>query len=333
MIEWLAKPAARAALGLVVVVLAFWWALPTFASYTEVWPEVRNVAKSSGVVTASLIAVGLANLLAPSTSQVAALPGLRFRDAVVIDWITSAATNVVPAGTAVALGITVSAYRSIGLTPGAITRSIVVTGLWDTFVKLGMPLVAIICLATQRPISPTLLQAAVLGAILFAVAAGLLAVVLSGPSVTVQVGRVLESIPVIGTIGSQTWSERLSELRQETVSLLAHRWTGLTFWTLAGHLNLYLLLVVCVRAVGIERSVLGWAPVLAAFAFGRLVTALPITPGGLGVMEVGLTGALATVGDASEAGIVASVLLFRFLTFALPIPLGALSWVGWTLRR
>ncbi len=331
--NWIGKPSIRAVAGLAVVVLAFFWALPSFASYADVWPQLRTIGEGPTSTLAALGIVGIANLLAPSTAQVAALPKLRFRDAVVTDWITSATTNVVPAGTAVALGLNVSMYRSLGLKPGAITRSIVVTGLWDTFVKLGMPLLAIVWLATQRPISPTLLQASLIGAILFVIAATLLTVVLAGPSVTATIGRGLERIPVVGSFGSQTWSERLSELRVETVSLLADRWAALTFSTLAGHFNLYLLLVVCVRIVGIERSVLGWAPILAAFAFGRLVTALPITPGGLGVMEVGLTGALAAVGDGPEATIVAAVLLFRFATFIVPIPLGALSWIWWTTRR
>ena len=72
------------------------------------------------------------------------------------------------------------------------------------------------------------------------------------------------------------------------------------------------------------------AAILAALAFGRLVTALPLTPGGLGVMEVGLTSALLAVGDADQSAVVAAVLLFRFFTFALPIPLGALMWLFWT---
>ena len=87
------------------------------------------------------------------------------------------------------------------------------------------------------------------------------------------------------------------------------------------------------RAVGIEQSDLGWAPILAAFAFGRLVTVVPITPGGLGLVEVGLTGALGAVGDASTAAVVAAVLLFRLLTYALPLPLGVAGLLLWNSNR
>lgn len=301
------------------------WALPRFADYGEVWDQLQSIEQS---VVPPLLLIGAANLIAPSTAQCAAIPGLRLRHAVAVDWVTSTVTNLVPGGSAIAIGLTWKMYRSLRLTTEAITRSIVVTGVFDAFVKLGTPLVAIAWLATQRPVSFTLVQAAILGAVLFAVAGGLLAVVLSGPGTARRVGRLVERVRFAGS----GWQAKLDELRRETVSLLADRWHHLTIWTIAGHANLYLLLVLCLRAVGVERSVLGWAPILAAFAFGRLVTAIPITPGGLGVMEVGLIGALGTVGDAAEASLVAAVLLFRFATFVLPIPLGVASWIWWSLR-
>lgn len=320
------SPLVQATVGLAVVAVAFVWALPRFAAYDQVWAQLTSL---EGATIPALVIVGAANLVAPSTSQKAALPGLRLGQAVTTDWATTTVTNLLPGGSALAIGLTWSMYRSFRLTTEAIARSVVVTGVWDAFVKLGTPLVAIAWLATQRPVGFVLIQAAVIGALLFAVAAGLLAVVLSGPATAAALGRRLDALPLLG----DGWPNRLEDLRTETVSLLAGRWRSLTLWTIAGHLNLYVLLVICLRATGVERSVLGWAPVLAAFAFGRLVTAIPITPGGLGVMELGLVSALGAVGDAPEASVVAAVLLFRFLTFALPIPLGIISWLWWTTTR
>ncbi len=324
--DGLAEPRVRAIIGLAVVVAVFVWALPQFADYRQVWDRLADVDRT---LLPLLAVVGAANLVAPSTSQVAALPGLRLRQAVVTDWATTTVTNLVPGGSAVAIALTWSMYRSFGLAGDAIARSIIVTGVWDTCIKLGTPLIAVAWLATQRPVGPALVQAAILGAVLFGIASGLLAVVLAGPGTARRLGRLVDRLPATGT----GWPARLDELRAGTVSLLSGRWRALTFWTVAGHVNLYLLLVICLRAVGVDRSVLGWAPILAALAFGRLVTAVPLTPGGLGVMELGLVGALSAVGPAPEDSVVAGVLLFRFLTFALPIPLGALSWLWWSVNR
>jgi len=320
------SPLLRALLGLVVIGVAFFWALPAFASYQEVWQRLGEI---SPTYTALLAIVGAANLLAPAATQRAALPGLRFGGSVATDWTTSAITNTVPAGSAMALGVTWSMYRSFGLGNGPIARSIVVTGVWDTFVKFGTPLLALVWLSTERPVSPGLVQAALVGAALFVVVVGLGAVLLAEPQTVDRIGRGLDRTPLIG----DGWPARLSSLRDETLDLLRQRWAPLTFWTLAGHANLYLLLLVCLRAVGVTDDQATAAAVLAAFAFGRLITAVPLTPGGLGVMEVGLTGALSAVSTADEATVLAAVLLFRFMTFALPIPLGLISWLLWTSGR
>lgn len=317
------RPWFQGLVGAAVVAVAFAWALPRFADYAEVGDQLRSLDR--GVVPL-LVLVAAVNLVAPSLSQLAALPGLRLRHAVAVDWVTSTVTNLVPGGSAIAVGLTWSMYRSLSLATGAIARSVVVTGVWDALVKLGTPLPAVLWLATQRPVGPVLIQAAAIGGVLFVVSVGLGAAVLTGPGAATAGGRLLDRLPLLG----RGWPARLDAMRSDTIGLLGERGSALTLATVAGHANLYLLLVVCLRAVGIERDVLGLAPILAAFAFGRLVTALPLTPGGLGVLEVGLVGALVAAGDAPEASVVAGVLLFRFCSFALPLPLGLASWLWWT---
>ncbi len=277
--------------------------------------------------------VAAANLVAPSLSQVAALPGLRLRHAVLVDWTTTTVTNLIPGGSALAVGLTWSMYRSLGLARAAIARSVVVTGVLDTLVKLAAPILAVLWVAGDRPVGPGLVQAAVAGALLAVVAVGLAVVVLAGTGAARRIGAVLDRVPVL----DRGWPERLDRLRADTVGLLGERGWALTVWTVAGHANLYLLLVVCLQAVGVERSVLGWAAVSVAFAFGRLVTAIPVSPGGIGVMELGLVGALTAVADdpagGQGAGVVAAVLIFRFLSFFLPLPLGLAGWWWWTGHR
>ena len=88
-------------------------------------------------------------------------------------------------------------------------------------------------------------------------------------------------------------------------------------------------------ASGFSESEVGWAEILAVFAFTRLVTAIPLTPGGLGVVELALTSGLVAAGGNCEE-VVAAVLVYRFLTYVPPIPLGIISYVFWrrnTSRR
>jgi uncharacterized protein (TIRG00374 family) len=91
-----------------------------------------------------------------------------------------------------------------------------------------------------------------------------------------------------------------------------------------------LVLLACLRGVGLSQAQVPWQTSLAAFAFVRLLTALPITPGGLGITELGLVGTLAAgVSPGVGAQVTAAVLLYRAVTYLPPIPLGAAAYLMW----
>jgi uncharacterized membrane protein YbhN (UPF0104 family) len=108
----------------------------------------------------------------------------------------------------------------------------------------------------------------------------------------------------------------------------------LTITSILSHTSLYIVLLVALRNVGVTQDDLSWIAALAAFAFVRLVSALPVTPGGVGVVELGYA-AVMTIGmdDATSAKVVAAILLFRAITYALPVPLGAGSYLVWRGNR
>jgi uncharacterized protein (TIRG00374 family) len=53
---------------------------------------------------------------------------------------------------------------------------------------------------------------------------------------------------------------------------------------------------------------------------------VPITPGGLGIVEAGMTGTLALAGVPAGAAAVA-VLAYRLASYWLPLPAGAIAWL------
>ncbi|RPI25469.1 MAG: UPF0104 family protein, partial [Actinobacteria bacterium] len=130
------------------------------------------------------------------------------------------------------------------------------------------------------------------------------------------------------------WEDRSARFRSETIGLLRHRWISLTVFSLISHLSLYLVLLATLRNVGVSQDELSWIAVLAAFSVVRLISALPITPGGVGVVELGYAAAM-TIGldEATKAQVVAAILVFRAITYLLPIPLGAASYLVWRGNR
>ena len=70
-----------------------------------------------------------------------------------------------------------------------------------------------------------------------------------------------------------------------------------------------------------------WRGLLVAYAAAQVVANLPVTPGGLGVVEGSLTVALVAFGG-STAQTVAGVLLYRIISFWVVVPVGWCAWLG-----
>ena len=96
---------------------------------------------------------------------------------------------------------------------------------------------------------------------------------------------------------------------------------------------MWLVLLACLRGTGLSQAQVPWQTSLAAFAFVRLLTMLPVTPGGIGITELGLVGILAAgAGHRASAQVTAAVLLYRAVTYLPPIPLGAARLPGVAAR-
>jgi len=330
------KRIVQALISLAIVVGIFVGVLPRFASYSDVWDTIRAM---TGLELVGLLVVGVWNIVTYWFVMVAVLPGLRFREAAVVNQASTAVANTLPGGGAIGVGVTYAMYTSWGFGTGEIALSALVSGIWNNFAKLGMPVVALAMLAVSGDVNATRLIAA---------GAGIVALVVT----VVGFGLVLKSDGLARTIGARLgrtvsrmrawirrepvgdWAEAAAGFRRDTVGLLRTRWLALSAATLISHLSLFVVLWLTLRNVVPGTVPLSAVQVFAAFAFVRLISALPLTPGGLGVVELGYTAAL-TIGlsQVAEADIVAAVLLFRAITFFMPIPLGALSYVFWRRNR
>jgi len=322
----------RLLLAVVVIAVVYLWLLPKLVDVSQVWATLRAM---TWLELATLLVAAVWNLFSYMLPQLAALPGLSLGQAALESHTSTAVGNLLPAGQAVGLGVTYRFYTSYGFGGGPITLSLLVQGVWNNFVKLGMPVVALGLLVASGDGAGGLATAAVVGLVVLVLAIAGFAFGLSGERRAARLGRALASVAeavrrVVRRPGRPDWERGAVAFRAEAITLLRGRWHWLTASTLVSHLSLFLVLLLALRHVGVSESEVSWVEALAAFALVRLLSAFPLTPGGLGVVELGLAAALVLAGG-EEAPVVAAVLVFRVLTFLLPIPIGALTW--WLWRR
>ncbi|HZE04805.1 MAG TPA: YbhN family protein [Solirubrobacteraceae bacterium] len=85
----------------------------------------------------------------------------------------------------------------------------------------------------------------------------------------------------------------------------------------------YLALVCCLAAVGARPHP---SLVLLAYIAGALLALIPVTPGGLGFVEAGLTGMLTAAGVSAQHALV-STLAYRVVSFWVPLPAGGIAYL------
>jgi uncharacterized membrane protein YbhN (UPF0104 family) len=115
--------------------------------------------------------------------------------------------------------------------------------------------------------------------------------------------------------------------RDQVRRTLGERWKMAVVASVGKSLFDYLALVATLYAVDAKPDP---ALVLLAYVAGSLLGMVPLTPGGLGFVEAGLTGTLVLAGvDAGAAA--AATLAYRLVSFWLPLPAGGVAY--WLFGR
>jgi len=314
----------------VIVVVVFVFVLPRIADYRDVWDVVRELGWQEAVVLAAFTILNLATFAPP---WMAALPGLGFRQAMAMTQASTALSIVSPAGAAVGMAGSYTILRSWGFGRAEVGLAVGIAGVWNQLANLAFPIVALALLTGAHQDHPGLRTVAVVGVVVLGVAIAAFALALSGPGRARWIGdkaaRLVSAVKRLFGRKPVAWGgEDLAHFRLRALDLLRRRWHVITLATLAGHLTVFAVLVACLRAVGVDAGDVSLVEAFAAWALVRVLGALPLTPGGLGIVELGLSGALVAFG-ASNADAVAATLLYRALTVLPTLALGGLAAATW----
>jgi putative heme transporter len=303
-----AKPRSRTrlvvqgVLSLMLVAVMFSYLLQGI-DLAEVWAEITAMTPLELAALLVIVAWNLATYaLVPVTA------GLSFWRIMMVTQAATAAANTVPTvGPAIGTGLTYRMLGSWGYSRSRTTTAMLVSGVWNSLVKLGLPVLALTLVALQGDASGRRVSAALIGIAGLVAAIVLFVLLLRSQELAHRFGLWvgLAASRLLGLVGRPPvagWELATAKFRARTLALLQGRWLPITVATLISHLSLYLVLLVSLRQVGVSDAEVAWVQMLAVFAFARLATAVPFTPGGAGVIEaVLITGLVATGATASRS--------------------------------
>ena len=196
---------------------------------------------------------------------------------------------------------------------------------------LALPIFVLPAILAGTPIERGLEHAALLGVGAFVLFAGFGAMLLAMDRPIHWVGRVVQATrnrlkrkaePMTGLEG------RLVFERNRIREVLGRRWKAAMLLS-SGRLAFdFGTLLATIRATGAKPNP---SLVLLAYAVAKLLALIPITPGGLGIVEAGLSALLILAGVPGGDAVVAT-LAYRIISYWLPIAVGPFAYMAFRLR-
>ena len=233
--------------------------------------------------------------------------------------------RVVPGGVAAAGAMQYAMLARAGVPAAQAASGMTASSVLVFGILLALPLLALPAVLFGAPVDPGLGRAALIGGVVFVLlcAAGAAAIMWDRP--LLSLGRAAQSIRnriLRGRRPALTGlPRRLLRERDAVREVLGRRWWQALLLSAGRWVLDYLTLLAALTAVHADPRP---STVLLAFCAAQFLGTLPLTPGGLGFVEAGLTGTLVLAGVPTGAAVVAT-LAYRLVSFWLPIPAGAIA--------
>ncbi len=118
----------RTAVSAAIVAAIFGFALPRFASYRSVWASMGAMTWPQALLVGAAAA---ASMVSAWIMICSVLPSVRLREAAVVNLGSNAVANTLPAGGALAMGVSWAMLSSWGISTADYVLYTLVSGIWN----------------------------------------------------------------------------------------------------------------------------------------------------------------------------------------------------------
>ena len=304
----------------------FWLALmgvslylvaPSVLEVAGSWDDLDQLAPWWFAVMAALQAASLVSLW---ELQRLAIHVRTWRPVIVSQLAGNALAKIAPGGGALGAALQYRMLVQTGVRSAGAVAGLTAANLLVLAVVLALPVLTVP--AIVRGVVPRSLTEATLGGLaVFVVLFALAALLLARDGVLAWVGRIVQRSrnrlrrrsPPLTQL-----PQRLLRERDRILATIGVRWKRAVAASVGRWAFDYATLLAALAAVG---STPRWSLVLLAFCAAQLLAQIPVTPGGLGFVEAGLTATLALAGVGTGDAVLATF-AYRLFTYWLPLPLG-----------
>ena len=323
------KTVAKRAAMAVVAGLAIYLVFPAITEVLASWPRLSTL---NPWWLFAAIGAEAAHFVCTFALQRLALRTRAWFPVVTSTLAGNAITLIMPGGAAVGAAVQFRMLAASGMDTGETVSGLAGFSLLGVGGLLALPVFALPVILVGAPTDRGLEHAAFLGAAGFVVFAAFGAVVLAYDAPLRWAGRAGQRVvnwvrpkrpPLEGL------DETLLSQRDEIRAVLGKQWWQALLLS-AGRLAFdYLCLLMALRATGSRPRP---SLILVAYAVAGIIGMIPITPGGLGLVEASLTGLLVLAEvDSSQA--VLATLTYRIASYWVPLCAGPIGYGLFRIRR
>jgi len=323
------KKVVKNAVVVAIAGIAIYLVFPSITEVLASWPRLSSLRP---VWFALAVAFEIGHFTCTFALQRLALRTKAWFPVVTSQLASNAVSLIMPGGAAMGAAVQFRMLAASGQDTGSTVGGLAAFSLLGVGGLLALPLFALPVILIGGPTtSRGLVNAAILGAVGFVVFAGFGAVVLATDAPLRWCGRVAQRIrnrvlrkrPPLANL-----DETLLYQRNLIRSVLGKQWWQAVLLS-AGRLALdYLCLLAALRATGSHPRP---SLVLVAYAVAGIVGLIPITPGGLGIVEASLTGLLVLAGVTSSNAVLAT-LTYRLASYWVPLAAGPIAYGIFRIR-
>jgi uncharacterized protein (TIRG00374 family) len=315
----------RSAIWLAITGISLYLVAPSLLDTLGSWRDLRRIDWIWLLAMFVLQAGSLACLWA---LQRMALRSARWPDVIDSQLAGNALGKIAPGGGAIGAALQYRMLVEVGLERGPAVAGITAVNLLTFAVVLALP-VLVVPTFFRGSVDRTLIEATLIGVAVFALLSAAAVALLAFDRPLELVGRAVQSVRNRLRRGSEPLRRLPDRLRGERDKLLATlgpRWKQAVVATVGRWAFDYATLLAALAAVNAHPRP---SLVLLAFCAAQVLAQIPITPGGLGFVEAGLTAMLALAGVGAGKAVLATF-AYRLFAYWLQLPAGI---VGYALHK